>query len=69
MCGSYIFFVWLKCTYDVATDFGKYLRTILDVNPGHDWRNPLSKASTHMYGTGLNAEACRYGISYGSDNF
>ena len=27
---------WFKCPLTVATDFGKYLQTTFDVNPGHD---------------------------------
>ena len=41
------------------------MRTRLDINPVHDWNNPLSMASIHVYGTGMDAEACRYCISSG----
>ena len=33
------FCVWFSFPWDVATALGKYLRTILDVNPSHSWRN------------------------------
>ena len=62
------FLVWFNCPCAVTTDFGKYLSTNLDVNPGHDWNNPLSMSSIHVEGTGLNAAACRYCISSGIDD-
>ena len=61
--------VWFKCPCAVAADFGKYFRTSLDVNPGHDWNNPLLVSSIHVDGTGLNAASCRYCIIYGSNDF
>ena len=41
------------------------MRTRLDINPVHDWNNPLSMAYIHVDGTGMNAESCRYCISSG----
>ena len=61
------FHVWFKCPWAVATDFGKYLRTSLDVNTFHDWKKPLLMAHIHVDVTWRNAVACRYCISSGID--
>ena len=68
-------FVWIlyflggfKCTCTLVTYFEKYFCTSLDINTGHDWNKPLSMAYIHMDGTGMNAAACRYCISYGRND-
>ena len=65
---KYEVYMWLIFTPSiVATDFNKCFRTILDVNTGHDWKNPLSIASINVNGTKLKAETHRYCIRFGSD--
>ena len=62
------FLVWFNCPYDVATNFDKYIRNSLDVNPGHDRKNPLSMACIHVDGTALNEPVSRYCISSGRND-
>ena len=54
------FLVCFKCPCAVATDFGNYLCSSLDVNPVHDCKNPLPMASIHVDGTGMNASSYRW---------
>ena len=67
LCGSCIFLLWFKCPCTVATEFGKYLRTRLDVNPGNYWKLFLSMSYIHVDGTGMNSTSCRYYISSGKN--
>ena len=70
LCVDLAFFlIWFKYPCAVFTYFVKYLRTSLDVNPGHDWRETLSMAPILMDCTGMKAVSCKYYISSCSDNF
>ena len=53
----------LRWPLAVAIDFGKCLRTMAEVRPGHVQKNPLSIAAHHVVTVGLNAAACRKVIS------
>ena len=54
------------CPRAVGLDFGRYLRTRLDVRPGQVANRPTLIASIHVEGTGLKAALCRYLTSFGS---
>ena len=62
-----IFLVWFNSPFAVATNFGIYYCTSLDVNPFHDCKNPFSIKYLHLDGTGMNSVACSYYISFASN--
>ena len=53
------------CPRTVGLDFGRCLRTRLDVRPGPVGNRPVSIAFIQVEGTGLKAALCRYFACFG----